>query len=249
MKHQVVPHKEQEQIPIEKQVYRDINKEDIVYNYNKINDDINELKIKNNISYNINFMAVTKTVAPEYVNTAVGCGIKLLGENRVQEFISKKDEYIENTEVHFIGKLQTNKVKYIINDVTMIQSLDSIKLAKEIDRLSARNNKVMDVLVEVNVGDEESKSGIKYSEAEDFLGNILQFNNIHVRGLMAIPPINSPEEIYYKMHKLYIDISNKKMDNINMDFLSIGMSGDYKIAIKHGSNLIRIGSRLFGSRK
>lgn len=241
MKDQIQSHK--------KQVYRKIDKKDIIYNYNKINDDINEIKAKNNIQYDINFMAVTKTVAPEYVNTAIECGIKLLGENRVQEFISKKDEYRKGADVHIIGKLQTNKVKYIINEVTMIQSLDSIKLAKEIDRLAAKNNKVMDVLVEVNIGDEVSKAGIKYEEAEKFIENLIQFRNIHVRGLMAIPPIDSSEEIYYKMHKLFVDICDKKLDNIDMDFLSIGMSGDYKTAIKHGSNLIRIGTGLFGSRK
>lgn len=248
MKHQE-QHNIQEQILKSQPVYRKINKDDIVYNYNKIIEDINNVKAKNNISRDINFMAVTKTVAPEYVNTAIECGIKLLGENRVQEFNSKKDDYIKSAEVHLIGKLQTNKVKYIINDVTMIQSLDSLKLAKEINRLAAKNNKVMDVLIEVNIGDEESKSGINYNQTEDFLESLLQFKNIHVRGFMAIPPRNSSEEIYYKMHKLFVDISDKKIDNINMDFLSIGMSGDYKTAIKHGSNLVRIGTGLFGSRK
>lgn len=240
----------QQEQPLNSQsFYREINKDDIVYNYNKINDDINNIKAKNNIFNDINFMAVTKTVAPEYVNTAIECGIKILGENRVQEFISKKDLYLKKAEVHLIGKLQTNKVKYIIDDVTMIQSVDSLKLAKEIDRLSLKSNKVMDILVEVNVGNEESKSGIGYYESEVFIKNLLQFKNIHVRGLMAIPPKNSSEKIYYKMNKLYVDISDKKIDNINMDILSIGMSGDYKIAIKHGSNLIRIGTGLFGSRK
>jgi len=249
MKYQQQPHDTENKFTSVNNVYRKIDKKDIIYNYNKINNDIHEIKIKNNISYDINFMAVTKTVAPEYVNTAIDCGIKLLGENRVQEYLSKKDEYRKGPDVHLIGKLQTNKVKYIINEVTMIESLDSIKLAKEINRLAEKNNKVMDVLVEVNIGNEESKSGIKYNETEAFLENLLQFKNIHVRGLMAIPPINSSEEIYYKMHKLFIDIYDKKIDNINMDYLSIGMSGDYKTAIKHGSNLIRIGTGLFGSRK
>lgn len=245
MKQQQEPQKAQ---PVLQPLYRKINVEDIKYNYNRIVDDINEIKVKNNIDYHVEFMAVTKTVAPEYVNVAIECGIKTLGENRVQEYLSKKDKYIDSADVQIIGSLQTNKVKYIINDVSMIQSVNSVSLAEKINSLAEKNNKIMNVLVEINIGDEESKSGIDERNLNGFLEQLSVFKNIKVNGLMAIPPRNAPEDIYYRMNKLFIDTKDKNMDNINMNILSIGMSGDYKMAIKHGSTMIRIGTGLFGSR-
>lgn len=197
----------------------------------------------------ISIMAVTKTVAPEKVNFAISQGVTLLGENRVQEFLSKKDIYDKSAQVHMIGHLQTNKVKYIINDVSMIQSVDSIKLAKEIDRLAFKNGVSMDILVEVNIGDELSKSGISSTELTSLVEEISQLKNLSVKGLMAIPPIGSGEDIFDKMHCLFLDLKEKAISNVSMDILSMGMSGDYEIAIKHGSNLVRIGTKLFGARK
>ncbi len=224
-----------------------INLQQIKDNYDRIINDVEECKIKNNIDYDINIMAVTKTVAPEIINFSIDCGIKLLGENRVQEFLSKKDEY-KNADVHFIGGLQTNKVKYIVNDVSLIQSVDSERLAVEIDKQAKKNNKIMDILVEINLGEEISKGGILTKDTHEFIEKICNLDNLRVKGLMAIPPINAKEEIYFKMKQLSIDILAKKYDNVSMDFLSIGMSGDYLTAIKNGSNLIRIGSLLFGAR-
>lgn len=229
--------------------YRLIDADAIKENYKIISNNIEKLKKEYKIPYDITFMAVTKTVDPESVNIAVECGIRVLGDNRVQEYLDKKDKYDKRAEVHIIGHLQTNKVKYIIDSVTMIQSVDSFKLASEIDRLCKIHNKTMDILVEVNIGNEESKSGVKTDDLEKLLREISVLNNIKVRGLMAIPPVGASEDIYLKMHQLYIDIKAKKMDNINMDILSFGMSQDYKLAIKNGSNLIRIGTGLFGSRK
>lgn len=194
-------------------------------------------------------MAVTKTVEPEKINFAIQQGIKLLGENRVQEFISKKDMYDKSAQVHFIGHLQTNKVKYIINDVSLIQSVDSVKLAGEINRLAVKNNKTMDVLVEVNVGDEITKSGVAFSDCTELVKSISEFENVHIKGLMAIPPIGCGEDVFEKMHELYLRIGEMKLKNVEMDILSMGMSGDYELAIKHGSNLVRIGTKLFGARK
>ncbi len=196
----------------------------------------------------ISLMAVTKTVDPAAVNHATGLGIKLLGENRVQEYTAKKDFYDKSAEVHFIGHLQTNKVKYIIDSVSMIQSVDSIKLAEEIDRHAGRNGKKQDILIEVNIGGEESKSGVDKSALEELLYQAAELENVQVRGLMAIPPADSPEKFLYDMQKLYIDISEKSIHNISMDFLSMGMSGDYVDAIRYGSNIIRIGRGLFGPR-
>ena len=195
-------------------------------NLKKIRYNINEAVAKyRRPDESVRLMAVTKTVAPEAVNYAVSKGIDLIGENRVQEYQSKKDFYDKSAEVHIIGHLQTNKVKYIINSVSMIQSVDSIKLAEEINRLALQNNRIMNVLCEVNIGREESKSGV-----------------------MAVPPAENSEKFLCEMQNLYIDISEKKSDNINMDILSVGMTGDYVNAIKYGSTLVRIGSGLFGAR-
>ena len=157
--------------------------------------------------------------------------------------------YDKSAQVHFIGHLQTNKVKYIINDVSLIQSVDSVKLAGEINRLAVKNNKTMDVLVEVNVGDEITKSGVAFNDCTELVKSISEFENVHIKGLMAIPPIGCGEDVFEKMHELYLRIGEMKLKNVEMDILSMGMSGDYELAIKHGSNLVRIGTKLFGARK
>lgn len=196
----------------------------------------------------IDIMAVTKTVDPEAVNHAVRLGIGLLGENRVQEYMAKKDFYSKNADVHFIGHLQSNKVKYIIDSVSLIQSVDSIKLAYEIDKHAKRIGKIQNVLIEVNIGNEESKGGIGKPFLRDLLYEAAEMKNIQVQGLMTIPPSENSEKFLYDMQQLYIDISAENIDNISMDILSMGMSNDYIKAIEYGSNLIRIGRGLFGPR-
>jgi len=201
----------------------------------------------------VRIMAVTKTVAPELVNVAINNGINLLGENRVQEYLDKKDSYVPNTETHFIGHLQTNKVKYIIDKVSMIQSVDSIKLAKEISKNALKNNLTMDVLVEINIGDEESKSGIEAEKAEELIREIAQLEAIRVKGIMSIPPIcdNKEQSLNYfsRLRQIFVDISAKNIDNVYMEYLSMGMSQDFEAAIEMGANIVRIGSALFGQRQ
>ena len=201
----------------------------------------------------VRIMAVTKTVAPELVNVAINNGINLLGENRVQEYLDKKDSYVPNTETHFIGHLQTNKVKYIIDKVSMIQSVDSIKLAKEISKNAIKNNLTMDVLVEINIGDEESKSGIEAEKAEELIREIAQLEAIRVKGIMSIPPIcdNKEQSLNYfsRLRQIFVDISAKNIDNVYMEYLSMGMSQDFEAAIEMGANIVRIGSALFGRRQ
>lgn len=194
-------------------------------------------------------MAVTKTVPPEKINFAVSQGIVLLGENRVQEYLSKKDSYDPSAKIHMIGHLQTNKVKYIIKDVEMIQSVDSLKLANEINRLAAANSLVMDVLLEVNIGSEESKSGVDTNSLFDLAEQVSQLHNVRIRGLMAIPPIGAGEDTFARMNDLFCELKEKKLANAQADVLSMGMSGDYELAVKHGSTLVRIGTKLFGARK
>ena len=197
----------------------------------------------------VKLMAVSKFHSLEEVQEAVKCGKLLFGENRVQEFVSKKDSYDKSAQVHFIGHLQTNKVKYIIQDVSMIQSVDSVKLAEQIDRSAFSHEKIMDVLVEVNVGEEATKSGVSYDKCSELIHEISQLENIRVKGLMAIPPVGCDEGVFEKMHELYLKIGEMNIKGVSMQTLSMGMSGDYELAIKHGSNLVRIGTKLFGARK
>lgn len=201
----------------------------------------------------VRLMAVTKTVEPERVNEAIAAGVTLLGENKAQELLAKYDAYHrDGVDIHFIGHLQTNKVRQIIDKVSMIQSLDSVSLAQEIQKQCERLAIKMDCLIEVNIGNEDSKSGVSPAGLRSFLEQIADFDRISVRGLMAIPPVSDSdlekERYFAGMHKLFVDIGEKKLDNINMSFLSMGMSDDYLLAIKHGSNLVRLGSVLFGRR-
>jgi pyridoxal phosphate enzyme (YggS family) len=218
-------------------------------NYKRICAEIEEAKVRyRKPDDRTDIMAVTKTVPPEAVNFAVSCGIRLLGENRVQEYESKKAFYDPSAEVHFIGHLQTNKVKYIVGEMKLIHSVDSIKLASEIDRQAAKKGIQQEVLAEVNIGGEESKSGISPEMLPELLHEMSEMPNIRVKGLMTIPPPGDNEKFLCGMQKLFLDISSKNMDNIDMDILSMGMSGDYATAIKYGSNLVRIGTALFGAR-
>ena len=227
---------------------------DIQENVKFIRNKINEATVKSGRNENdVRFMAVTKTVDPVYINHAIDCGIDLIGENKVQEFLSKRDDLrLDKVEKHLIGHLQSNKVRKIITEVDMIQSVDSVSLAKEIERQAEKNNMTANVLIELNVGDEESKTGMdKALFMESFL-EIAEMKHIRIKGLMTIPPIceNNADlrKFFEEMYKLFIDIRAKKLDNVCMDILSMGMSGDYEEAILCGSNLVRVGSAIFGPR-
>ena len=209
----------------------------------------NYKRIKNDVR----LMCVTKTVEAEYINPVLDLGADLIGENRVQEYLSKRDNlHLDGVEKHLIGHLQTNKVKQIVGQVDMIESVDSVHLAKEISKQSAKIGVTTNVLVEVNVGKEESKSGIYIEGLNDLLCEIAQMPNIKIKGLMTIPPICDENEVrkyFYEMHKSFVDIRDKKLDNIDMEILSMGMSGDYEAAVLEGSNIVRVGSAIFGARK
>ena len=227
---------------------------DVEYNYKRISERIAEAaqKVGKNAE-DITFLAATKTVDPVTINHAISLGLKYIGENRVQELLSKYDEYnLNDCSLQFIGHLQTNKVRHIIDKVDMIQSVRSVKLASEISRQAQLKNRDIDVLVEVNIGREENKSGIMPEALEEMLYEIKDLPSIHVKGLMAIPPIcdNSQKICKYfdNMHKMFIDIKAQNIDNISMEVLSMGMSDDYYEAILCGANMIRVGSALFGAR-
>ncbi len=227
---------------------------DINYNYHKIEEEITKAaELSGRTRQDITFLAATKTVEPQYINYAVSLGLKYIGENKVQELLSKYEEYdLNNCTLQFIGHLQSNKVRQIADKVNMIQSVDSFKLAQEIAKQSLKHKKIMNILLEVNIGNEESKSGVSSDKVEELCYQISQLQGVRIKGLMTIPPIcDTTAKIsgyFSDMYKLFIDIKDKKIDNISMDILSMGMSADYAEAIKCGANMIRIGSSLFGAR-
>lgn len=224
-------------------------------NYKRVLENVKESAVKAGRSESdVRLMCVTKTVEPVYINKAIELGADLIGENRVQEYLGKRDELnLNGVERHLIGHLQTNKVKQIVGEVDMIESVSSVKLAKEISKVSLQKGIVTNCLVEVNVGKEESKSGIFLEELEETLCEIAQLPAIKIKGLMTIPPIcETPDEArrYFAMlRQSFIDIKDKKTDNIDMEILSMGMSGDYEAAVAEGSNIVRVGSAIFGARQ
>ena len=226
----------------------------VEYNFRTIKENIAEAALKSGRNPDdITFLAATKTVDVDVINHAISLGLTHIGENKVQELLSKYDRYdLDNADLHFIGHLQSNKVRQIVGKVSTIQSVDSLKLASEISRQSIKNDICTKILVEVNVGREENKSGVIPEMLMDLMYQIAELPNISVDGLMAIPPIcDNSQKIrgyFENMRNMFIDISHKNIDNISMNTLSMGMSGDYKDAILEGATLVRIGSSLFGER-
>ena len=201
----------------------------------------------------ISLMAVTKTVGSKFINHAIDCGISMIGENKVQEFLLKEPELkLDKCVPHLIGHLQSNKVKKIVGKVDTIQSVDSLSIAAEIGKRSLEAGVNTKILLEVNVGNEESKFGFSQDELFEKACEISEIKGITVNGLMCVAPICEKEvelrTIFSNMHSMFIDIGAKKIDNVNMNILSMGMSGDYKLAILEGANLVRVGSAIFGSR-
>ena len=231
-----------------------LNEQEVAQNVQKIAQDVREAALQaGRDPSEVQVMAVTKTVDPVLVNAAIGAGITLLGENKAQELCAKYDSYHKDgVQIHFIGHLQTNKVRQIVDKVSMVESVDSVKLAREIDRHCAAIGKVMDVLLEVNIGREENKTGVFPELLPALLEEAGKLEHIRVRGLMTIPPVCETEEevlqYFSQMRQLFIDIKQKKYDNISMEILSMGMSDDYLAAVRCGSNIVRIGTAMFGQR-
>ncbi len=228
----------------------------------KISIEKNILQIKENIGNalkksgregdEVQLIAVTKTVDINRINEAIEAGITSIGENRTNEIEEKYNLIGSKVDFHMIGHLQTNKVKNIIGKTKLIHSLDRISLAKELDKRSKRNNIVTDVLLQVNVAEEESKFGLKVDEVLYFIEDILELTNIRVRGLMTIAPYTEDRSylrnVFRSLYKLSEDIKTRNYEGLSMDYLSMGMSNDYEIAIEEGSNMVRVGSSIFGKR-
>ncbi|MEE1002488.1 MAG: YggS family pyridoxal phosphate-dependent enzyme [Acutalibacteraceae bacterium] len=222
-------------------------------NYSRVCEKINEAAVSVGKRFeDVTLLAATKTVPVEIINYSYTKGIKYMGENRVQEFLSKEEQLDKGFHRQFIGTLQTNKVKQIVGRVELIQSVDSLKLAKEISKHSVNKGIVSDILVEINIGDEQAKSGIDKSALNELLGEISNLEGVFVKGLMTLGPIfennTQKSQFFEEMYKLFIDNSTKIYDNISMDILSMGMSNDYDLAIKCGANMVRVGSALYGKR-
>ena len=227
---------------------------EIAENIKKLRAEIDEAARESGRSgEDIILVAATKMNDAERVRAAVAAGVDVCGENRVQELMEKYEQgAYEGAPLHFIGTLQTNKVKYIVGKVDMIQSVNSLKLASEISKCAVKRGIVQDILIEINIGGEESKSGADEKIAFELVESIAKLPGVRVRGLMTIPPISDDEEtqksFFVKMNQLFVDIRAKKYDNITMEFLSMGMSADYRNAILCGANMVRVGTGIFGAR-
>ena len=200
----------------------------------------------------VTLIAVSKTKPAEMLKEAYDLGGRVFGENKVQELTEKYDLLPDDIRWHMIGHLQTNKVKYLIGKTELIHSVDSLKLAKVIEKESEKKECITDILVEVNVAEEESKFGLKMEEVIPFIENAAQFPHINVRGLMTIAPfVENPEKnrtIFADLHKLYVDIKEKNIDNGTVNILSMGMTNDFEVAIEEGATMVRIGTGIFGAR-
>ena len=200
----------------------------------------------------VTLIAVSKTKPVPMLMEAYNAGERVFGENKVQEIMDKYGEMPADVNWHMIGHLQRNKVKYIVDKVKMIHSVDSLRLAETIEQEAAKHNIVVPVLLEVNVAEEETKFGLRVDEVLPLAEQISAFSHVSVRGLMTIAPyVDDPEEnrpIFRQLKKLSVDIDSKKLDNIYMNVLSMGMTGDYEVAVQEGATMVRVGTGIFGER-
>ena len=224
-------------------------KENLITVQNKVNDACERAGRKTD---EVTLIAVSKTKPVSMLLEAYNAGAREFGENKVQEIMDKYDKLPQDINWHLIGHLQRNKVKYIIDKVKMIHSVDSMRLAEEISKEAVKKSVHMDILLEVNVAGEESKFGFSCEEAAKEVENIAALPGITVQGLMTIAPfVENPEdnrEVFRKLKKLSVDIASKNIDNVFMRDLSMGMTGDYEVAIEEGATLVRVGTGIFGER-
>lgn len=200
----------------------------------------------------VTLIAVSKTKPVEMLREAYEAGARDFGENKVQEILAKKPKLPEDIRWHMIGHLQTNKVRQIVGKTCLIHSVDSVRLAEEIHKESVKKGLVTQILLEVNVAEEESKFGFRVEEVEDALKQIQELSGVCVRGLMTIAPfVDNPEDnrpVFRKLNKLYVDMKTKNIDNDIMNILSMGMTGDFEVAVEEGATMVRVGTGIFGAR-
>ena len=207
--------------------------------------------LEKEIPNGVKLLAVSKTKPLSDLEEAYEAGIREFGENKVQELVAKEEEFHKDVKWHFIGGLQTNKVKYLVGKVCLIHSLSSIKLLKQIEKEFGKKNEIANVLIEINIGREESKGGILEEELEDMLSEIEKCSFVRVKGIMVIIPkgdSDSNRAYFKRTREIFESLKTRKFKNIKMEILSMGMTHDYKIAIEEGSTLVRIGEGIFGKR-
>lgn len=230
---------------------KEINNVDVIENLEDIRRRIEEAKKRAGRTDEVLLLAVTKTVDFDRIDKSIEDGVTDIGENKVQEILKRMDYYEDKVNYHFIGSLQRNKVKDIIGKVKLIHSVDSLRLAKEIDKRAKNEEIIQDCLLQVNVSKEESKSGVYIEDLDDFVYNILQLDNIRIKGFMTMAPFDATDE---ELHKIFrtlkenFDKINKKYEVLDMEYLSMGMTGDFEIAIEEGANIVRVGSGIYGKR-
>lgn len=225
----------------------------IISNYNHVKQEVIETaKACGRNPDDITLIAVSKTKPLSCIEDLITIDVKDFGENKVQELCDKYENVSKPVNFHLIGHLQTNKVKYVVDKSCLIHSLDSIKLAKEIQKEATKKQVVVNVLIEVNVAEEDSKFGLKVEDVIPFVEEIATYPNIHVNGLMTIAPfVENPEDNrvhFRRLKQLSLDIISKNIDNIDMNVLSMGMTNDYKVAIEEGATMVRVGTAIFGAR-
>lgn len=201
----------------------------------------------------ITLVAASKMNDAEHVRAAIKAGITVCGENRVQELLEKYEQHAyDGADLQFIGTLQTNKVKYLVGKVSLIQSVGSVRLGEAIAKEAAKHGLQQDILLEVNIGREPAKSGLLVEQLDEAIGLLRKKESLCIRGLMAIPPIADETtknfSYFSEMHQVFVDILTKKYDNVNMDYLSMGMTNDFETAIACGANMVRVGTAIFGAR-
>lgn len=200
----------------------------------------------------VTLIAVSKTKPVDMIREIISCGISNFGENKVQELTDKLDDITEPLHWHLIGHLQRNKVKYIVDKVALIHSVDSLRLASKIDEEARKKGVVTNILIEVNIADEDTKYGVKKEEALPLIMEISKLKNVKVKGLMTIAPyVEDPEknrEHFRNLRNLNIDIKCKNVDNVDMEIISMGMTNDYEVAIEEGATMVRVGTGIFGER-
>lgn len=200
----------------------------------------------------VTLIAVSKTKPASMIGEAYGAGVRDFGENKVQELCEKYKELPQDIKWHMIGHLQRNKVKQIIGKTVLIHSVDSLRLAEQIEEEAGKQDLIIDILLEINVAEEDSKFGFKLEEAESAILKIATFPHVRIKGLMTIAPFveNSEENrsVFKKLRQFYVDMQRKNIDNVSMSLLSMGMTGDYEVAIEEGATLVRVGTGIFGTR-
>ena len=231
-----------------------ISFEELERNYRQVQEKVAEAAIRSGRApEDVLLLPVTKTQSVETLEMAYRLGMRVCGENRVQEILQKKPVLPGDLVFHLIGHLQKNKVRQILGQVELIHSVDSFELAEVIEKEAVKKGLEADVLVEINAGEEASKFGTSLAETEALVRQIATLPHVHVKGLMTVAPyVADPEEnrkVFQDMHHIYVDIQDKNIDNVSMSVLSMGMTNDYEVAISEGANLVRIGTGIFGARQ